>query len=225
MVLIKFWIIFHGDYEECPCFNVIQGPLTSVSGHRATTGPRLQRTSVTTRGRSNITGADTAGLASWGREINQVFPVIFFKLKSSWFIGLPWSQLVKNPPAMWETWVRSLGWEDPWGQGPPLQYSGLENSKDCIVHGVAKSRKRLSDCVDLQRYVSFWYSAKWFKYKYIYSFFLFFFHYGLLLCYIVNPYLFILYMTVSVNPKQWISPFIVSLFGNHMLFSVFVIVL
>ena len=69
----------------------------------------------------------------------------FFKLKSSWFIGLPWSQLVKNPPAMWETWVRSLGWEDPWGQGSPLQYSGLENSKDCIVHGVAKSRKRLRD--------------------------------------------------------------------------------
>ena len=22
-------------------------------------------------------------------------------------------QLVKNPPAMWETWVRALGWEDP----------------------------------------------------------------------------------------------------------------
>ena len=22
------------------------------------------------------------------------------------------SHLVKNPPAMWETWVRSLGWED-----------------------------------------------------------------------------------------------------------------
>ena len=22
-------------------------------------------------------------------------------------------QLVKNPPAMWETWVRSLDWEDP----------------------------------------------------------------------------------------------------------------
>ena len=25
------------------------------------------------------------------------------------------------------------------GKGYPLQYSGLENSKDCIVHGVAKS--------------------------------------------------------------------------------------
>ena len=24
------------------------------------------------------------------------------------------AQLVKNPPAMWETWVRSLGWEDIW---------------------------------------------------------------------------------------------------------------
>ena len=23
------------------------------------------------------------------------------------------AQMVKNPPAMWEIWVRSLGWEDP----------------------------------------------------------------------------------------------------------------
>ena len=27
------------------------------------------------------------------------------------------AQLVKNPPAMWETWVRSLGWEDPLEEG------------------------------------------------------------------------------------------------------------
>ena len=31
------------------------------------------------------------------------------------------------------------------GKGYPLQYSGLENSMDCIVHGVAKSQTRLSD--------------------------------------------------------------------------------
>ena len=31
------------------------------------------------------------------------------------------------------------------GKGYPLQYSGLENSVDCIVHRVAKSRTRLSD--------------------------------------------------------------------------------
>ena len=27
------------------------------------------------------------------------------------------AQLVKNPPAMWEIWVRSLGWEDPLEEG------------------------------------------------------------------------------------------------------------
>ena len=31
------------------------------------------------------------------------------------------------------------------GKGYPLQYSGLENSTDCIVHGVAKSWTRLSN--------------------------------------------------------------------------------
>ena len=31
------------------------------------------------------------------------------------------------------------------GKGYPLQYSGLENSMDCIVHGVAKSQTWLSD--------------------------------------------------------------------------------
>ena len=31
------------------------------------------------------------------------------------------------------------------GKGYPLQYSGLENSMDCIVHGVTKSQTRLSD--------------------------------------------------------------------------------
>ena len=30
-------------------------------------------------------------------------------------------------------------------KGYPLQYSSLENSMDCIVHGVIKSRTRLSD--------------------------------------------------------------------------------
>ena len=39
------------------------------------------------------------------------------------------TQLVKNLPAMQKTWVRSLGWGEPPGEGKgyPLQYSGLEN--------------------------------------------------------------------------------------------------
>ena len=31
------------------------------------------------------------------------------------------------------------------GQGYPLQYSGLENSTDCTVHGVTKSRTQLNN--------------------------------------------------------------------------------
>ena len=35
------------------------------------------------------------------------------------------AQLVKNPPAMWGTWVRSLGWEDPLEKGKATHYSIL----------------------------------------------------------------------------------------------------
>ena len=35
------------------------------------------------------------------------------------------AQLVKNLPAMWETWVRSLGWEDPLEKGRATQSSIL----------------------------------------------------------------------------------------------------
>ena len=34
-------------------------------------------------------------------------------------------QLVKNPPAMRETWARSLGWEDPLEKGKATQSSIL----------------------------------------------------------------------------------------------------
>ena len=39
------------------------------------------------------------------------------------------------------------------GNGYPLQYSGLENSTDCIVHGVAKSHIWLSDFHDLFQFL------------------------------------------------------------------------
>ena len=35
------------------------------------------------------------------------------------------AQLVKNPPAMWETWVGSLGWEDPLEKGKATHSSSL----------------------------------------------------------------------------------------------------
>ena len=45
-----------------------------------------------------------------------------------------------------DTQVQLLGREDPLEKGQALlQYSGLENSKDWIVHGVAKSQTQLSN--------------------------------------------------------------------------------
>ena len=70
---------------------------------------------------------------------------IGYPLQFSWASLV--AQLVQNPPAMRETWVPSLAWEDPPGEGNgnPLQHSCLENSMDrgawqATVHGVTKSR-------------------------------------------------------------------------------------
>ena len=41
--------------------------------------------------------------------------------------------------------IPRLGRSPGEGKGYPLQYSGLENSTDFIVHGVTKSQTRLSD--------------------------------------------------------------------------------
>ena len=41
--------------------------------------------------------------------------------------------------------ITGLGGSPGKGKGYPLQYSGLENAMDCIVHGVTKSRTQLSD--------------------------------------------------------------------------------
>ena len=76
---------------------------------------------------------------------------IFFKVHIWSFYQEAWAspvaQLVKNLPAVWETWVQSLGWEDPLEKGKvtTLQYSGLENSRDYTVHGVTKTQTRLRD--------------------------------------------------------------------------------
>ena len=60
------------------------------------------------------------------------------------------AQIVKNLPAMQETWVWSLGRSLGEGNGNPLQYSCLENSMDrgawwATVHGITKTQTRLSD--------------------------------------------------------------------------------
>ena len=62
------------------------------------------------------------------------------------------AQMVQNLPAMQETWVQSLGWEDPLEEGMATYSSILawRIPKDrgawrAKVHGVAKSQTQLSD--------------------------------------------------------------------------------
>ena len=48
---------------------------------------------------------------------------IGYSLQYSWASLM--AQLVKNPPAMWETWVQSLGWEDLLEKGKATHSSNL----------------------------------------------------------------------------------------------------
>ena len=69
------------------------------------------------------------------------------RLPSPVFLGFPCGSAGKESTCN----AGDLGVIPELGRSPgeensyPLQYSGLENSMDCIVHGVAKSRTRLSD--------------------------------------------------------------------------------
>ena len=60
------------------------------------------------------------------------------------------AQLVKNLPAMWETWVRFLGWEDPLEKGKATHSSILTRRVPwtVIIHGVAKSQTTFTDATD-----------------------------------------------------------------------------
>ena len=70
---------------------------------------------------------------------------ISYALQYSWASLV--AQLVKNLPAMWETWVQSQGWEDPLEKGKATHSSILtwRIPWTVIVYGVAKSQTRLSD--------------------------------------------------------------------------------
>ena len=59
-------------------------------------------------------------IPGWGRFTGEG---IGYPLQDSWASLV--AQLVKNPPAMQETWVQSLSWEDPLEKGKATQSSIL----------------------------------------------------------------------------------------------------
>ena len=61
---------------------------------------------------STCNAGDPGSIPGLGRSTGEG---IGYPLQYSWASLV--AQLVKNPPAMWETWVRSLGWENPLEKG------------------------------------------------------------------------------------------------------------
>ena len=75
---------------------------------------------------------------------------IGYPLQYSWASLV--AQLVKNLPAMRETWVQSLGWEDSLGEGTASHSNILawripmdRKAWRATVHGVTKSQTQLSN--------------------------------------------------------------------------------
>ena len=87
---------------------------------------------------SACNAGDSGSIPGLGRSAGER---IGYPLQYSWASLV--AQLVKNPLAMQETWVESLGWEDL--EKGKLLTPVFQNSMDCIVHGVAKSPTQLSD--------------------------------------------------------------------------------
>ena len=67
---------------------------------------------------------------------------IGYPLQYSWASLV--AQLVKNLPAVWETWVQTLGWEGPLEKGKATHSRILawRILMDCILHGIAKESDR-----------------------------------------------------------------------------------
>ena len=65
---------------------------------------------------------------------------IGYTLQCSWASLV--AQLVKNQPAMWETWVRPLGWEDPLEKGKATHSSILSQRLWWTVQSMGSQRVR-----------------------------------------------------------------------------------
>ena len=95
---------------------------------------------------SACNAGDSGLIPGWGRSPGEG---IGYSLQYSWASLV--SQMAKNLPAMRETWVQSLGWEDPLEEGMASLSSILacsilidRGAWKAVVHGVAKCWMGLS---------------------------------------------------------------------------------
>ena len=78
----------------------------------------------------NCNAGDSGLIPGWGRSAGEG---IDYPLQYSWASLV--AQMIKNLPAMRETWVQFLGWEDsPGGKhGNPLQYTIDKYNNNTVI--------------------------------------------------------------------------------------------
>ena len=86
---------------------------------------------------STCNAGDTSSVPGSGRSTGEG---IGYPLQYSWASLV--AQLVKNLPAMWETWVLSLGWEDPLEKGKGTHSSILAWRIPWTVQSMGSQRVR-----------------------------------------------------------------------------------
>ena len=88
-------------------FRIQEPPFISSSSHPL---PGFPNSSVGKE--STCSAGDCGSIPGLGSSAGEG---IGYTLQYSWASLV--AHLVKNPPKVWETWVRSLGWEDPLEKG------------------------------------------------------------------------------------------------------------
>ena len=134
--------------------NLVGGYWTVLWKCNKVSGPIFQIQSIildfpdsSTGKESTCNAGDPSSIPESGRSTGEG---IGYPLQYSW--ASPVAHMVKNLPAMWETWVRSQGWEDPLEEGTATHSSFLawkirmgREAWWATVQGVANSQTWLSD--------------------------------------------------------------------------------
>ena len=84
----------------------------------------------------------------------------------TYLLGIEWAslvvQMVKNSPAMWETWVQSLGWEDPLEEG-------MATHSSILAWRIPRDRGARLQSMGLQRVRHNWATKHTYTYAYAYT--------------------------------------------------------
>ena len=88
---------------------------------------------------STCNAGDSSSIPGSGRSPGEG---ISYPFQYSWASLV--AQMVKSPPTMWETWVRSLGWKDPLEKGTATHSSILAWRIPCSVQFMGSQRVGLS---------------------------------------------------------------------------------